>query len=263
MLSSWISNLTRPVIVLSLICLISCDQLKETANSFAADAKKVNFSRSNVTYEDDECVTEKCATITVRSIQLSDNYRINQTIEKEIATIIGSFTRSNNAKNITEITNAFFEDYREFKNAFPESNTPWDVTLHITGDWINVEKGYLSIKIDTYSYTGGAHTNQEVSYLNLSMEGEKLDLMDWIADKDALLAIAEDAFRKQKQVDPMGSLNDAGYEFENNQFQLPPSLGFSDGELVLYYNPYEISSYAEGAIEIKIPSSELKGILKE
>lgn len=49
--------------------------------------------------------------------------------------------------------------------------------------------------------------------------------------------------------------------FEENSFHLPASIGLTQNELILHYNPYEIASYADGPKTISIPIEELKNLL--
>ena len=44
--------------------------------------------------------------------------------------------------------------------------------------------------------------------------------------------------------------------FEDDVFQLPQTYFFTDKGLLLYYNVYEIASYADGPKELLIPYTE-------
>ncbi|MEC5164554.1 hypothetical protein RCH18_000270 [Flavobacterium sp. PL11] len=49
--------------------------------------------------------------------------------------------------------------------------------------------------------------------------------------------------------------------FENERFQLPQNIFFTDTGLLLYYNIYEIASYADGATEMLFPYTEVNEFL--
>ncbi|WP_326935009.1 RsiV family protein [Flavobacterium sp. PL11] len=56
-------------------------------------------------------------------------------------------------------------------------------------------------------------------------------------------------------------MNSGGLMFENERFQLPQNIFFTDTGLLLYYNIYEIASYADGATEMLFPYTEVNEFL--
>ena len=49
--------------------------------------------------------------------------------------------------------------------------------------------------------------------------------------------------------------------FEEDAFYLPENIGFTPKGIQLLYNQYEVSSFAEGPIEVTIPYNEVKKYL--
>jgi hypothetical protein len=239
------------------LILISCSQLAETSND-KASAKALNFTQLYKTFQEPECTVATCAAIEITTINSSESYRINQFVDNKINEIILSFTKNENANSLDQVTQYFFDDYKEFKQAFPESSTPWKIEIKTSVEWMSLNKGWLSLRFETYSYTGGAHPNTFTEYINISGDGELLSTSDWLADTAVLLEVAEEAFRQNENIPASQNLGDAGYIFENEDFSLPENIGFSNGNMVLHYNDYEISSYANGATIIEIPLSKLR-----
>ena len=50
--------------------------------------------------------------------------------------------------------------------------------------------------------------------------------------------------------------------FENDTFTLPENLGFSEEDVILVFNQYEIGSYAEGPIELRVKKSDVASFFK-
>jgi hypothetical protein len=122
------------------------------------------------------------------------------------------------------------------------------------------------LSFSDYSYTGGAHPNSNLTYLNFEVStGKTLALSDLMKPgfEKQLTAIAEKDFRKRKGLAPQASLAEAGYDFDDDQFKLNDNFAVTKDGLVFYYNPYEIAAYAGGPTELVIKWSEIKGLIKK
>jgi hypothetical protein len=145
-----------------------------------------------------------------------------------------------------------------------ESNN-WSIELTATISK-NTEK-LICVALGAYTYTGGAHPNTYVEYLNFSTLTQKnLSKAELIADENGLKTVAEVAFRKHwagelKDLKPEQPLSDAGFEFKD-RFDLPEQIGFQGDSLVLFYNTYEISAYVTGSTDLYLPLSEVSKFLK-
>ena len=84
-----------------------------------------------------------------------------------------------------------------------------------------------------------------------------------VADRAALLQIVEKAFRKVEKLSPEADLEKSGYFLDEHKFFLPANYVFTPAGVYFYYNPYEISAYARGAIEFTIPYAELGQTVKK
>lgn len=125
-------------------------------------------------------------------------------------------------------------------------------------------KDYVLLTSGGWEYTGGAHGNGYTFFEYYSKEdGELLTTEYFVADYDALLGVAEKHFRVQQEIEEGASINSTGCWFENDQFALNENFFFAGGEMIFLYNSYEIAPYAAGVIELRIPLSELEGIVKQ
>ena len=79
--------------------------------------------------------------------------------------------------------------------------------------------------------------------------------------RDRFTAFAEKKFRSEQNIAKDQSINENGFWFENDTFYLPESVGFTQDSLIFVYNQYDIASYADGPIELKIAMKEAEPFL--
>ncbi|MGB3773857.1 MAG: DUF3298 domain-containing protein [Leeuwenhoekiella sp.] len=220
--------------------------------------KEKTFSKASLP----ACKDDTCPQIAISILEAEGNSSIaknfNKAIDEKIAAIlIITPDDETRIKTIDQGISNFIETYRSANADFPEesSNEGYEFTSMSS---IGFENDYLlSVKIETYSYWGGAHGYSSISYLNfdkksgLELENDKL-----IKDSSKFKELAEQAFRKEKNIAPDANINENGYFFEDDTFSLPANIGFEGDDLILIYNPYEIAAYAEGQIKITIPKAE-------
>lgn len=123
-------------------------------------------------------------------------------------------------------------------------------------------KNFISIKLDHYQFTGGAHGNYYSTGYNISMiNGNSLKLSDIVNSDsfDMLSYECEQAILDSFQVN---TLTEAGL-FEDEVIILPDQdFYIVPGALVLQFDPYEIAPYVMGEINVAIPFDRIKDILK-
>ncbi|MFN0200759.1 MAG: RsiV family protein, partial [Bacteroidia bacterium] len=76
-----------------------------------------------------------------------------------------------------------------------------------------------------------------------------------------LTPIAEEYFRKQQKLGDK-TWEEAGFWFENNQFQLSKKFILLKDRVRFEYNEYEIAPYVMGAPVVEIPYSAIMDYLK-
>jgi hypothetical protein len=127
-------------------------------------------------------------------------------------------------------------------------------------------KKLLTLRYVTYGFTGGAHGNPSVIYINIDpTNGRQITWSD-ILVKDRIrdfLSINANALRSERHIAPAQSFKDAGLFVPGNSLPLPHSFACTSNGLLICYNYYEISSYAQGVVMYTIPYAALKGILNE
>jgi hypothetical protein len=215
----------------------------------------------------DTAKNENCAEIKIEFPQISfpENKTVEEKINNSIATLFSrDILGSTVSQNFDTLMNGFIQDYETFKKEFPDSPQSWSIER--TGE-VKLNKGNIfSLDYTEYAYTGGAHPNTFVSFLNFNLSnGDEITLDELIPpDKQAtLIKIAEKEFRKVKNLNAEDDLGKAGYWFENNEFSLNDNFLITESSLVFYYNNYEITAYAFGPTELTIPYSEIKSLIDD
>ena len=152
-------------------------------------------------------------------------------------------------------------DYHQMQQDVGMMGGCWEID--IKSDTVFTDPKTLTVALDTYAYTGGAHPNTYRTLLSFDRHsGQPLRVTDLVTDTTALLPIVEQAFRRQQAIQPTHSLEEEGYFLQDGQFFLPQNVAAGRKGLIFYYNPYEIAAYALGPIELVVPYDQLAVLLK-
>lgn len=115
----------------------------------------------------------------------------------------------------------------------------------------------LSLALESYADTGGAHGMPAVSYLNIDRRnGRVLRLADLVQiHEPQLRALLEQQLRLALNVPPQASLKASGF-FEE-QLPLTDNVALDNDGLRFTYSAYEIAPYSMGLPNIRIPYAAL------
>ncbi|WP_461104938.1 DUF3298 and DUF4163 domain-containing protein [Spirosoma koreense] len=195
--------------------------------------------------------------------------KINDSLRRlAVNSVIGwldSATVAANPDTRTDLNKAaslFATDYEAMRKDLRTLGGCWE--LKTSADTLHANAKTLTVRFETYAYTGGAHPNANLSFYNFDREtGRMLTLADMVTDTTALLGAVEKAFRSQQELQPQVNLEEQGYFLRDGHFFLPANVGMNQEGLVFYYNPYEIAAYAVGPIQVTVPYAQLNGILRD
>ncbi|AXG73924.1 DUF3298 domain-containing protein [Flavobacterium arcticum] len=186
---------------------------------------------------------------------------INKKIFNTVREIIYYGEKPYDATNYDELTASFIQSYEELKKEFPKEMLGWEGTIAATVT--HRTDSLLNITLNHFTYTGGAHGYAGTRSLLFDPKtGHALAYRDIFNDVKSFTDYAEKSFRKKFKIEAMQSINSTGFMFENETFVLPNAIFFQEDGLLLYYNTYEVSSYAEGAKELLLPYKEIEQYLK-
>jgi hypothetical protein len=186
-------------------------------------------------------------------------FAINTALREEIISLL-SFEDSLEVANIQDAIRSFQLGYEQIRKLYADEPAGWKA--EIFGE-VSYEDEYLvSIKLQTYIFTGGAHGYGSVRYLNFDKHrGAEMEHWQLFRNEPEFQQFAELKFRQDQNIPQGKSINSTGFMFEDDRFYLPENIGLSAEGLTLYYNQYEVASYADGPIEITLPFGEIDEFL--
>jgi len=142
-----------------------------------------------------------------------------------------------------------------------ENMFPWEIQSQIVIN--DTFPDYVQLTTASWSYTGGAHGNGFVVHTLIDKkDGSEMKMDDFFKDLKELNVLAANVLKKERNIDVTKSLSEAGFWVEDESSFLNDNFFFENGDLIIHFNQYEIASYADGPIEIRVSKSDLKWFLK-
>ena len=191
---------------------------------------------------------------------VNDNY---ETDYSEVKIQTPKIDIPNESEFSSEINELFNEEVckavKEFDKEAALSNIAAKSTFDISQK-VNYNKNdFISITEEIYRYIGGAHGMTVRHTRNIDiLKKREICLADLFAEEgyeNTLNRLLGEL--KENKPEEYGELWQKPEIKKNQDFYI------TDDDLVIYYQPYELSYYARGFIEFPIRLIELKGYLKE
>jgi hypothetical protein len=158
------------------------------------------------------------------------------------------------------LVNSFIGSYEQLQKEYPKEAFNWEA--EIEGSIKYQSDSILNLQIKHYTYTGGAHGYRGLRSLLFDPEtGKSIPNNQLFKDPNAFQTFAEKKFRTKYNIPENKSINATGFLFEADKFSLPLNIFYTDKGLLLYYNRYEASSYADGPKELLLSYKELNDYL--
>jgi len=225
--------------------------------------KQEKLTFETIPMENEDCTD--CPKVSITSIKVLNENQVAQTINtalREEIIYALSFSDENTASTIKGAMDSFTEEYRKMKSQFPgmASLSQWEA--EINAQVIYDDNNLVTIQLEGYTYTGGAHGYGYTKYLNFDRDkGSELDNGELFKDQEGFTSLAETKFRNEQDIPQSGDINSTGFMFEKNQFHLADNIGYTPDGLKMTYNQYEVASYADGPIVLTIPFDEANAYL--
>jgi len=184
--------------------------------------------------------------------------KINKAIESAIAEHIVFFEEDTDRLTLNDAISQFENRFISFKNDFEADAAPWEVTINSEVVFQSVY--VITISIDSYTFTGGAHGNSVITLLNFDPKtGDLYSQDDVLKPSKDFISMVEQYFKTETATKTTDSSENY---FFGEDFKLPENIGFNDDGVIFLYNTYELASYAEGITEFTIPYSEISKFIK-
>lgn len=183
---------------------------------------------------------------------------INEHIRQHLEEIV-DFTEEAGIDSVEELAEGFIKNYERAVADFPESETPWEASVY--GEVIFFTEKLISVKFDSDIFSGGAHGYSSTTFLNFDPETGDILTQEELFEEEFIVFV-EKEFRQEQEIPSGQPINSTGLFFEDDRFQLPANIGFTEQKVVLHYNAYEIASYAEGSFSMEFSHEEVEDYLK-
>jgi len=231
---------------------------------FASCRKQVPLQFSTKDYEARtklNCKPGNCTYIHLEIPEASGPEAASQNINKVLFQFVSSKICLDNEKKTSSydtLAQHFIASYDEVNRIYPEEAIAWEANFKVSHKALSATT--YQVVWDYYIFTGGAHGLQasKVFFFNLDT-GETISTKDLFLNYEGFKNYAESEFKKQLGIE--GSYAAAGFTFEDGKFQLPENFYQTTNEWVLYYNPYEIAPYVQGASIVKLPKEKVQTYL--
>lgn len=229
---------------LVVVVFVSCQQEADISGE-ASDVDTLSYAYHTVDKTVGDCESS-CLQIRFKSLNVEDADVIQSQIDSLMLTI-GTNAYTSLDAFIQEST----EEYARLLEEIPMYDMPWEIERMAVVNYNRA--GYFGVSISDYSFTGGAHpNNQHIHRLFTTDDGRMMPWGELTNDEAGLTAYAEGVFRDNKSLSPDASFEAEGYWFENNVFYLPENYLIDDKGIHFFYNTYEVAPYSEGAILLSI-----------
>ena len=131
--------------------------------------------------------------------------------------------------------------------------------LHGSYTVLRPSREAVSLVFEIWTYTGGAHGNLDIITLNYSLiTGQRHNFVDIFEDVDKALSLLSDHSREVLARRLAGGRKDQwildGTTREVDNFS---SIGLTRQGVRVYFQPYQVASWAAGAQEVDIPLDDL------
>lgn len=164
---------------------------------------------------------------------------------------------SNASEYAKNYKSAFNADYRA-SLAAGEAFMPWENTA--IGDVVYNQNNILTFALHTNSFSGGAHGNYADMFYVFDLATGKKISKDAVFISGSTQKLSKIIYQKIKE---NRGISDSQMKENYESTAIPVSSNFyiTQKGIGFCYNPYEITSYAEGSDDVLVPFSELKSLL--
>ena len=148
------------------------------------------------------------------------------------------------------------KDVEEMLDVDPDIRIP-EYDFYVSGIVVDTGRMFLTYRLEESHYTGGAHPNSSVRYLNFDARGLVTVADLFGEDKlEVLKEVVFEALLLKEGVKTAEELERKSYfpEF----FHVSDDFYVKGDSIVFVYSPYEIAAYSQGVVEIPVPFSALE-----
>lgn len=205
---------------------------------------------------DAQCQDDGCPRVELEWITFENQPVLNEAITTQLATMLVQNQGSTPHDGTIEgLVDSFLADASDMAMA---SRQGWELNATIKRQ--SRRGDLLTLRMDSYEYTGGAHGQPSVQYFHWDLARQQKLTLDDLLEPGQQQAFWELARRQHQQWLDEEKLDQA---FRDSwPFDRTDNVYFGKDGLVLHYNVYHIAPYAMGQPTLTIPYEQLDGIVR-
>lgn len=236
------------------------------SNSESPDSLKYEIRKFHKTYKGCNDNEENCSYMKIEYPVFTSGKsykRINEAIYAYLADSVYLVEEGMSNKTLEKLADNYFKDYETMK----KDNPDWGLSYAFeSAGRVPYNKGnVVTVEINTYAFTGGAHPNSYNVYFVFDIEtGNRLRVQDIFVKgfESGLNKLIEKKYREFRGISDKERLDgENGMLFENH-IEFNDNFGLLKDGVIFYYNSYEIAAYAVGPTELNFTYKELGDLLK-
>lgn len=181
----------------------------------------------------------------------------------DLKTAVDSFKTTYAREYLTDVEPLYTEDR---KNNPDEKDWSWfNYYSTIDARPVNVNPDILVYKLESTSYTGGAHGMYNTSYLNFNPESGRIIRLKTLFKPGYEKELNGMLLARLMKDTGSSSLEELQSKAYLQDAEMYPSENFCLGtdSITFIYNVYEIAPYSSGITEITLPLDKLEGIMNK
>lgn len=240
---------------LALMCCKSKDTAPPKSNQLKSDPVQVSQKHCL------DKANEKCAEFSISYPVFSGGdslttQALNKSVQGYLLSAVGGNGELPFKQALDSAGLQFIQMYLDDVKDIPEM--PGGYSTEITHKVPLLNANVVTIELDGYSFTGGAHPSPFgllVSY-DLTKGAKPLEILDLVSDTNALRPILEIGYKLGKGLKASDPLDQVTYP-ETKQLTMPVNVGVAAEGIRFFYNAYEVAPYAVGSSDILLTWEQL------
>lgn len=155
-----------------------------------------------------------------------------------------------------------YEEFASDPELLADYPADWSFVFEVTYRTTYLSNNVISIVLDHYEFTGGAHGNYFSEGYNIRLSDGKILLLTDVVKENKLKNLSLLCEQRIMEIFEVESLADVGLFEEEINLTSEQDFYLKPNQLVLQFDPYEIGPYAMGSIEVELGFDKLKDLLK-
>ena len=209
-----------------------------------------------LTRESESCPDDPCSKVDLQWLTFPEDAPLTRALESTLLEQLSNGA-DDGASSFAAVADGFLSDARE---AAEVESMGWELNSKVS--LLGERAGLVTLQLDSYEITGGAHGMPVVQLLNWDRREQRRATL-----QDVLQPGQEDAFWKAAaEVHQQWLANDieADKDFRDTwPFLQTGDFHITNQGVALLYNVYSIAPYAMGQPELTVPWSKLDGLIRE